>query len=366
MFTRTRLAAFVVALVALAAVPSIASAAAPQLRGVVSGSPYGASGGSMAIPVLFSKMTVRNAGLKSPVGVIIMKRTQKVALPGGGSSLPVNLRTGDRFKGAGEVSDINKRTFYPRVPMGKGTVVYFRSKEMSLAELTAAVEALRKALADLNGRLIDLQKYTFAGFQQLLAEIDGLKKQLAALKIPAGVDLTSLQNQINDLKSQLDGVIQSLKDYAKLTDVDKKIADAIAGLSLLTNNDVTNNVKNILETMAFNTTALAQFVDDTVEDLLADPAGTLTGVVNGLIDDKISTDVPGLITTALANPADPITQAVNGVATTAANSAISSANLATAASVQAVNARIDALCAVLDDPALLTLLGVGNLGAACA
>jgi hypothetical protein len=111
MFTRNRLAAVVVAMVACAAVPSVASAAAPQLRGVVSGSPYGASGGTMAIPVLFSKMTVRNTGLKSPVGVIILKRTQKVGLPGGGTSLPVNLRTGDRFKGSGTISDINKRTF---------------------------------------------------------------------------------------------------------------------------------------------------------------------------------------------------------------------------------------------------------------
>ncbi|HEX6713832.1 MAG TPA: hypothetical protein VF066_10615 [Thermoleophilaceae bacterium] len=288
MFTRTRLAAVVVALVALAAVPSMATAAGPQLRGVVSGSPYGASGGSMAIPVLFSKMTAHSTGLQSPVGVIILKRNQRVKLPDGTSALPVNLRTGDRFKGTGAISAVNKRTFYPRVPMEKGTQVYFRSKEMSLAELTAAVDALRKALADLNDKLLALQKYTFAGFQQLLGEIDGLKRQLAALKIPEGVDLTGLQNQINDLKTQLNGVIDSLKDYAKLTDVDKKIADAIAGLSLLTNNDVTNNVKNILNALDFNTTALSQFIDDTVQDLLADPVGTLTATVNGLIDDKIN------------------------------------------------------------------------------
>jgi hypothetical protein len=284
MFTRTRLATVVVAMVAFAAVPSTASAKSPQLRGVVSGSPYGASGGTMAIPVLFSKMTVRNTGLKSPVGVVIMKRTQKVQLPaGGGFSLPVNLRTGDRFKGTGTVSDINKRTFYPRVPLNKDTVVYFRSKEMSLAELTAAVAGLQKALAALQGQLNDLGKYTFAGFQQLLGEIDALKKQLAALNIPAGADLSGLQNQINDLKNQLNGVIESLKDYAKLTDVDKKIADALAGLSLLTTSDVTN----ILDNLTFDTTQLSQFIDDTVTGLLGNPAGTLTTAVNGLIDGKI-------------------------------------------------------------------------------
>jgi hypothetical protein len=331
MFTRTRLAAVGVAVVALAAVPSMATAAGPQLRGVVSGSPNGASGGSMAIPVLFSKMTARNTGLKSPVGVIIMKRTQRVKLPDGTSALPVNLRTGDRFKGTGTISDVNKRTFYPRVPMEKGTQVYFRSKEMSLAELTAAVDALRKALADLNDKLVALQKYTFAGFQQLLGEIDALKRQLAALKIPEGVDLTGLQNQINDLKTQLNGVIDSLKDYAKLTDVDKKIADAIAGLSLLTTNDVTN----ILDTLNFDTTALSQFIDDTVNNLLADPVGTLTATVNGLIDDKITADVPGLIDGKIA--------ALNLGGTYATLQQLNAAN----ANIQGLTTRVDTICTAL-------------------
>src|SRR4029078_553875 len=112
-----------------------------------------------------------------------------------------------------------------------------------------------------------------------------------------GVDLTGLQNQINDLKSQLNGVIDSLKDYAKLTDVDKKIADALAGLSLLTTSDVTN----ILNSLNFDTTALSQFIDDTVTGLLGNPAGTLTTAVNALIDGKIAADVPGLISTAITN-----------------------------------------------------------------
>ncbi len=238
MFTKTRLAACVVAMVAFAAVPSIAGAATPQLRGVVSGSPYGASGGSMAIPVLFSKMTVRSAGLKSPVGVIILRRTQKVALPGGGTSLPVNLRTGDRFKGYGPVSDTNKRTFYPRVPLTSKPQVYFRSKEMSLAELTAATEALRKAVADLQGQLVALQKYTYAGFQDLYTQLADIKKALAGLKIPAGVDLTSIQSQIDALSKKVDDLIASLPDFSKfalLTDLTQyaKLTDlsaAIAGL----------------------------------------------------------------------------------------------------------------------------------------
>ena len=238
MFTKTRLAACVVAMVAFAAVPSIAGAATPQLRGVVSGSPYGASGGSMAVPVLFSKMTVRSAGLKSPVGVIILGRTQKVALPGGGTSLPVNLRTGDRFKGYGPVSATNKRTFYPRVPLTSKPQIYFRSKEMSLAELTAATEALRRAVADLQGQLVALQKYTYAGFQDLYTQLADIKKALAGLKIPAGVDLTSIQSQIDALSKKVDDLIAGLPDFSKfalLTDLTQyatltDLSAAIAGL----------------------------------------------------------------------------------------------------------------------------------------
>src|SRR3954452_2280201 len=153
MSIRTRTAAFVAALAAMGALPAVANAATVPMRGVVSGSPYGASGGQMAVPVLFSKMTARNTGLKSPVGVIIMKRTQKVKLPNGaGYSIPVQLRTGDRFKGFGVVGSLQRRVFYPRVVFSKPTV-YFRSKELSLSELSAAIDALRKSLADLQNQM---------------------------------------------------------------------------------------------------------------------------------------------------------------------------------------------------------------------
>src|SRR4051794_21419165 len=149
MSIRPRPAAFVAALAAMAALPAVANAGTVPMRGVVSGSPYGASGGQMAIPVLFSKMTARGAGLKSPVGVIIVSRTQKVKLPnGGGWTIPVNLRTGDRFKGFGKVTPLQKKVFYPRVVFPR-TTVYFRSKELSLAELSLAVDSLRTALARL-------------------------------------------------------------------------------------------------------------------------------------------------------------------------------------------------------------------------
>jgi hypothetical protein len=212
MLTRTRLAAVVAAMLAFAVAPSIASAATPQLRGVVAGSPYGASGGTMAIPVLFSKMTVHNTGLKSPVGVIILKRNQRVKLPDGSSALPVNLRTGDRFKGSGTISAVNRRTFYPRVPLTKGAAVYFRSKELSLGELTTAVRGLQDALGQLKTQLDKLQSASIKAFQDVYAQLADLKKAVAALQ---ALQAPNFQSQIDALSKRIDDLIASLPDFSQ-------------------------------------------------------------------------------------------------------------------------------------------------------
>jgi hypothetical protein len=182
------------------------------MRGVVSGSPYGASAGQMAIPVLFSKMTVSNTGLKSPVGVIIVNRTQKVKLPNGaGSTIPVNLRTGDRFKGSGVVGSLQQKTFYPRVVFPQA-VVYFRSKELSLSELSVAVASLKQALADLTTQLSTLKTNTIKAFNDVYTQLADLKKQLAAL---AALQLPDFQSQIDALNKKLNDLIASLPDFSK-------------------------------------------------------------------------------------------------------------------------------------------------------
>jgi hypothetical protein len=210
--SRTRIAAVAAALAATAAVPTAANAATVPMRGVVSGSPYGASAGQMAIPVLFSKMTVSNTGLKSPVGVIIVNRTQKVKLPNGaGSTIPVNLRTGDRFKGSGVVGSLQQKTFYPRVVFPQA-VVYFRSKELSLSELSVAVASLKQALADLTTQLSTLKTNTIKAFNDVYTQLADLKKQLAAL---AALQLPDFQSQIDALNKKLNDLIASLPDFSK-------------------------------------------------------------------------------------------------------------------------------------------------------
>src|SRR3954452_20212564 len=116
MDSRRLLALFAVSIVSLFAVPAAASAKTVEFRGVVSGSPYGASNGYMAVPVLYSKQTLRNFRLKSPVGLMMVKKKLAVKMPNGAPKIvPVNMRSGDRFKGDLVMKTIYQRTFYPRV-----------------------------------------------------------------------------------------------------------------------------------------------------------------------------------------------------------------------------------------------------------
>jgi chaperonin cofactor prefoldin len=205
----------VVALVvaALVAVPAVASAKTLEFRGVVSGSPYGASNGYMAVPVLYSKQTAHNAGLKSPVGLLVVKRTQSVKLPGGAKPvLPIGLRTGDRFRGRAPMKSSYRQSFYPRITFSSVSV-YFRSAELSLAEISAAIDALRKATADLQAQLNSLKASSIKAFQDIYAQLEELKKAIAALQ---GLQVPNFQSQIDALNKRIDDLIAGLPDFSKL------------------------------------------------------------------------------------------------------------------------------------------------------
>src|SRR3954469_11716097 len=277
MSTRTRIAALAAALAASAAIPAVADAATVPMRGVVSGSPYGASGGQMAIPVLFSKQTARNTHLKSPVGVIIVKRTQKVKLPnGGGYTLPVNMRTGDRFKGMGVVGALQQRVFYPRVVFPKA-IVYFRSKELSLSELSAAVAALQGALANLTAQLNALRDGSIRAFQDVYQQLADLRAALAALKIPAGVDLSSIQSQLDALSKKLPDLIATLPDFSQFL----KIGDLTTALST---NSVITTLQGQVSTLTSQVSTLSSQVTTLTTNL-----STVCGAVKAA-----SVNVPGI------------------------------------------------------------------------
>jgi uncharacterized coiled-coil protein SlyX len=197
---------------AVVAVPAIADAKTVEFRGVVSGSPYGASNGYMAVPVLYSKQTARNVGLKSPVGLLVVKRTLSVKLPNGlPAVLPVGLRAGDRFKGHVPMKSTYTKSFYPRITF-RDVTVYFRSKELSVAELSAAIDSLRKSMADLQAQLAALKAGTIRAFQDVYAQLDELKKALAALQALKAPDF---QAQIDALTKRLDDLIAGLPDFGQ-------------------------------------------------------------------------------------------------------------------------------------------------------
>src|SRR4051812_6621866 len=181
MTRKARLVTTLTATAALMAVPAMAHANTVEFRGVVSGSPYGASNGYMAVPVLFSKQTARNNGLKSPVGLLVVKRNASVKLPNGAPRiLPVNLRTGDRFKGKVPMKAIYTKSFYPRITFSAVTV-YFRSKELSTAELNNMIIKLQADVARLTSWLGQLTNYTTAGFADVRSQIADLRAALASL-----------------------------------------------------------------------------------------------------------------------------------------------------------------------------------------
>src|SRR3954468_18082214 len=180
--TRHRLSVVGLVVVAVVALPAVAGAKTVEFRGVVSGSPYGASNGYMAVPVLFSKQTARNVGLKSPVGLLVVKRALSVKLPDGAPRiLPVNLRSGDRFKGKVPMKSTYTKSFYPRITFSAVTV-YFRSKELSTAELNEMIKKVRKDLDNLTDYVGKLTNYTTANFAAVRADIADLRAQLDALR----------------------------------------------------------------------------------------------------------------------------------------------------------------------------------------
>jgi len=225
MSTRRLLALFAIAIVSLVALPAVADAKprkahkseTVEFRGVVSGSPYGASNGYMAVPVLYSKQTLRNYRLKSPVGLLMVRRTLKVKLPNGAPKiLPVNMRTGDRFKGWLTMKSIYQRTFYPRVTFKKVTV-YFRSKELSTAELNAAIQKLQGDVARLTTWLGQLSNYTSANFADVRAQIADLRNALASLRSDLDAlksSLAGIQKQLDDLAAKLQAQIDALEAKA--------------------------------------------------------------------------------------------------------------------------------------------------------
>lgn len=269
MDARRLLTVLAVTIAALAALPAVAGANTVEFRGVVSGSPYGASNGYMAVPVLYSKQTARNVGLKSPVGLLVVKRSLSVKLPNGAPQiLPVGMRTGDRFKGKVPMKSTYTKSFYPRITFS-AVSVYFRSKELSLSEMSAAIDQLRKAMADLQAQLNALKASSIKAFQDLYAQLADLKKALASLQ---ALSVPDFQAQIDALNKKLNDLIAGLPDFSKFALVSQlpdlsqyvKLSDLTG---LLGSNTVITTLQGQVSTLETTVTSLTTQVTDLQTDL---------------------------------------------------------------------------------------------------
>jgi hypothetical protein len=202
----------------VAAAAAFLSLAAPAsgalLKGTVTGSPYVASGASTAVPVTFSKQTAARAGLRSPVGVIVVPRRRMVPTPDG-PVRPTALRLGDRFRFSSSVPAAARAAVYTRLATSRLSV-YKRSRTLTNDELTTQLMALTKYVGVLQdgvgaalargGADVTVLASTVAVVQKTLAD---LLAKLAATGVTlppeATAALATVQQQLASVTGALAG-----------------------------------------------------------------------------------------------------------------------------------------------------------------
>jgi hypothetical protein len=195
----------------LAVLPSTAEAKGHArtafLKGQIVGTPY-VAGNRSAIPVLLSKQTARRAGLRTPVGVVILPRTRPVATPAG-KVKPGNLRLGDRFHARGVITMTTRRAAYPRIAM-RSLRVTRRGKTLSNEELQVLVVQLRTDLTNLQTAVGGLTAYTVAQLQTLGTALAGLRSSLADLEQRlaglSGPEVDAMNAILAAVKADVDGL----------------------------------------------------------------------------------------------------------------------------------------------------------------
>src|SRR4051812_1148286 len=181
------------------------SAHAALLKGTVTGSPYVASPGSAAVPVTFSKQSAQRAGLRSPVGVIVVPRRRAVPTPEGRVT-PTALRLGDRFRFATNVPKAARAAVYTRLATSRLSV-YKRSRTLSNDELTTRLTALVAYVGQLQAGIAAALPRGEKTVAALIGTVDTLQRTLAdTLRRLAATGVTGLP----DATAALGGMQQQL------------------------------------------------------------------------------------------------------------------------------------------------------------
>lgn len=199
----------IAALMALTLVAAPAPAAAAKratLKGQVVGQPYKAKK-RIAVPVLLDQRNARRARLRSPLGVLLLPKRQKVAVKGERARIaPVLLRVGDRLRARARMSKKLRRAAYWRIPT-RSFKITKRSATLGAAELQALFGTLGADLARLEVALTGLAKYVQGGFAVLDADMDALRGDLGAL----GTALQALEQRVAALEAGLPGLESRLQ-----------------------------------------------------------------------------------------------------------------------------------------------------------
>lgn len=277
----------------LAGLTLAAPAHAALLKGTVTGSPYVATASTSAIPVIFSKQTARQAGLRSPVGVVIVPRRVHLRVPGKERAvLPGRLRLGDRFRFDVRIPKAARRAVYTRLVVPKGRfVVTKRTTVLSNDELTVQI---RKAQADLRALGIYVAKlavYTQQGLASVNARIDRLVDDLAALAARA----TSLESTVGALADQLRATtadLQSKIDKVR-SDLQAQLNGIVAQLNDLTASLGSCATGGALKAICDLQNALASLTPGTVTTL-TDRVSTISQSLNTILSKLIGAGLGSL------------------------------------------------------------------------
>src|SRR4051794_36876318 len=177
------------------------------LKAQVAAAPY-ASGGTVVIPLLVSKVTPARGRLRSPAGVLLLRSTSRL-----GKVAPLSLRPGDALTVRARLSKAIRGAVYWRLRPLRATLGA-RSATLSPGELQAIVTSLGGWLGQLTGYTVSSVGTLQADVADLRSQLTGLRGELASLRSRVdGLDAT-VESVRSNLQGQIDALGTQVADLA--------------------------------------------------------------------------------------------------------------------------------------------------------
>lgn len=196
------------------------------LTGHIMAAPY-ETGAKVIVPVWLDRPSSRRAKLRTPVGVLMLKKAKKVRVRGQRARVaPALLRAGDRLRARVKVTKSVRRASYWRTPV-RAFKLTKRSPTLGSAELQTLLGAFGGDLRRLNAALTGVANYVKAGFDKQAADTDALRGQLGSL----ATALQSLEKRVEALEAGLPALEASMQ--AQLDALARDLASLRSDVSTL-------------------------------------------------------------------------------------------------------------------------------------